>query len=73
MDTLQALFGIATATIFTLTAGLVRTFFCFPFRLLAEYYSRNCLLSRGVTANYSQTSIMCLSLSPSYGLSYWQH
>jgi len=32
MDTLQALFGIATATIFTLTAGLVRTFFCFPFR-----------------------------------------
>jgi hypothetical protein len=32
MDTLQSLFGIATATIFTLTAGLVRTFFCFPFR-----------------------------------------
>jgi hypothetical protein len=32
MDTLQNLFGIATATIFTLTAGLARTFFRFPFR-----------------------------------------
>ena len=32
MDTLQSLFSIATATIFTLTAGLVRTFFCFPLR-----------------------------------------
>jgi hypothetical protein len=31
MDTLQSLFSIATATIFTLTAGLVRTFFWFPF------------------------------------------
>jgi hypothetical protein len=31
METLQFLFGIATATIFTFTAGLVRTFFCYPF------------------------------------------
>jgi hypothetical protein len=44
MDTLQSLFGIATATIFTLTAGLVRTFGQFPFRPYASVVRTSRLL-----------------------------